>query len=391
MAFFLLFISVILGICSVFVAYLAFFALAGALIRPKFYTEAAAKRKFAVFLPAYKEDSVILNSAAKALEQQYPEELFDVIVIADSMQPSTLVTLRAMPLKVVEVTFDVSSKARALNFAMNSITDHYDIALILDADNIMEPDFLQKINAAFDEGWLVVQGHRTAKNINTTTAILDAISEESNNHIFNRGHRALGFSSRLLGSGMAFEYDLFRETMKEIDTFSGFDKELEMRLLKKKYAFEYIDNAIVYDEKVQNPEVFEKQRTRWIAAQLKYLRNNFISGFKHLLRGNLDYFNKVFQAMMLPRIILLGLLGLLVPVCLLAGNIKMSLWAAGLVIALLTVFFISTPGWLKSHIGWKELIMVPRLFFKFLKSITKINDANKKFIHTPHDTTNLEV
>jgi hypothetical protein len=49
-----------------------------------------------------------------------------------------------------------------------------------------------------------VQGHRTAKNTNNSWAILDAISEEINNNIFRKGHRVLGLSSAIIGSGMAF-------------------------------------------------------------------------------------------------------------------------------------------------------------------------------------------
>lgn len=383
-----LLISLLLVVCGVYVAYLAIFAFAGILVPAKKYSSSDRKSRFAVFLPAYKEDGVILNSTKKALEQNYPKELFDVIVIADSMKPETIGLLNQLPVKTIVVSFELSSKSKALNFAMNTLDDaSYDIALILDADNIMEDDFLDKINAAFQNGWSIVQGHRTAKNTNTTTAVLDAISEESNNHIFNKGHRALGLSSRLLGSGMAFDYQLFKDTMIKIDTLGGFDKELEMRLLKKKYTFEYLDDALVYDEKVQNPEVFEKQRTRWIAAQLKYLKSNFVSGFVHLFKGNIDYFNKVFQAMMLPRIILLGLLFILVPVTILLKNYQQAIVTLSLISALAIVFFISIPGWLKKQIGWREMLLLPKLFFKFLKSITKIGDANKKFIHTPHDTT----
>jgi hypothetical protein len=40
----------------------------------------------------------------------------------------------------------------------------------------------------------VVQGHRAAKNTKDF-AMLDAISEEINNNIYSKGHRAIGMSS----------------------------------------------------------------------------------------------------------------------------------------------------------------------------------------------------
>lgn len=76
---------------------------------------------------------------------------------------------------------------------MQVIGDAYDVAMILDADNVMEQGVLYQMNEAFNHGFLAVQGHRMAKNLNTDFAILDAISEEINNKIFRKGHRVLDF------------------------------------------------------------------------------------------------------------------------------------------------------------------------------------------------------
>ena len=78
------------------------------------------------------------------------------------------------------------------------------------------------------------QGHRIAKNVNNSFAILDAISEEINNLIFRKAHRVVGLSSALIGSGMAFDYKIFKKEMKDIKAIGGFDKELEMNFLQKK-------------------------------------------------------------------------------------------------------------------------------------------------------------
>ena len=82
--------------------------------------------------------------------------------------------------------------------------DSYDIALIIDADNIINSSYLVELNNAFaDSKVQVVQTHRVAKNLNTNMAYLDAISEEINNSIFRLGHVNLGMSAALIGSGMA--------------------------------------------------------------------------------------------------------------------------------------------------------------------------------------------
>ncbi|MCX6285694.1 MAG: glycosyltransferase [Bacteroidetes bacterium] len=102
--------------------------------------------RVAIFIPGYKEDAVIIDVARQALDQDYPREYYDVIIIADSFSPETLSDLRKLPIQVMEVVFENSSKAKALKEAVKRLPGGYDIALILDADNIMERDCIAKIN-----------------------------------------------------------------------------------------------------------------------------------------------------------------------------------------------------------------------------------------------------
>lgn len=77
---------------------------------------------------------------------------------------------------------------------------------------------------------------------------------------------ALGFSSALIGSGMAFDYKWFRENIACCTT-SGEDKELEALLLRQGIYIDYLDDVRVLDEKVQGEGAYYNQRRRWIAAQ----------------------------------------------------------------------------------------------------------------------------
>lgn len=95
--------------------------------------------------------------AISALQQQYPMGMYDVVVIADSFKEETLQILRGLPVKLIEVQFEKSTKSKALNRAMEALRVPYD-TVVLDADNIASIDFLAKINAAFDKGYIAVQG-----------------------------------------------------------------------------------------------------------------------------------------------------------------------------------------------------------------------------------------
>ena len=377
------------------VAYFFLFSIASHIKNTKPAIKKEKNHKMAILIPAYKEDAVIVHVANHAITQNYPRELYDVVVIADSLLPETISQLKELPVRVVEVTFKKSTKAKALNWCMEEIGDNYDIAVILDADNEMSSNFLHKINDAFNSGFLVVQGHRTAKNMNNSYAILDAISEEINNSIFRKGHRNLGLSSALIGSGMAVDYALYKSSMQKVSSV-GEDKELELLLLERGYKFEYLPDALVYDEKIQNAEVLQKQRSRWIFAQLHFLKSNFIKSFKQLRKGNIDFFDKVIQQALPPRSILIGISGIVLLSYLISIFIPYGIFENyNFIISfklwfLLLIFFVlalllAIPSKLITGKTFKALYVLPRGISAMIFSLFKFRNAGKTFTHTPHN------
>jgi cellulose synthase/poly-beta-1,6-N-acetylglucosamine synthase-like glycosyltransferase len=380
----------ILAVLGLSTLYIFIFSLAGLFYRQPRYSEVSKLRKIAVLIPGYKEDEVIMEVAREALTQDYSSDHFDVIIIADSFLPETIEQLRKLPIKVIEVSFDKSTKSKALNKAMEQLDDTYEIAVVLDADNVMAFDFLTKINASFEQKFKAVQGHRAAKNMNTSLAILDAASEEINNHIFRKGHRVLGLSSAIIGSGMAFEYSFFKELMSTVKAVGGFDKEIELKMLKAGHKIEYLDDALVYDEKVQKAEVFSNQRRRWLSAQLHYFRLDFLNALKDLIiKGNVDYFDKAIQFIQPPRVLLLGAV-ILFGIVFLAANYLLNnvlLFSVVWIIigtACILSFLFSVPRSFYNSKTLSALVSLPKGMVLMLLSLLKIRGANKKFIHTKH-------
>ena len=271
------------------VGYLLVLTLAGKYRYRNPWTDESSKpsiyRRIAVLVPAYKEDGIIMATAQNLLDQEYPAICFDVHVIADSLQRDTLEQLRTLPLTVWEVSFRQSTKARSLNAFFARNRQSYDLVLICDADKLADPTFLEKINRAFDLGARAVQGRRVAKNMDTAYAFLDACSEAINNHIFRRGASALGLSSSVIGSGMAFEYNMLKEVLASIDAVGGFDKPLQLNIVAKGIDIRYVEDAVIFDEKIESAKAFGNQRRRWLSSQWVYLRRFFLPGWAQLFRG----------------------------------------------------------------------------------------------------------
>lgn len=341
--------------------------------------------RIALLIPAYKEDEVIIEVVKEALSHNYPKDKFDIVLIADSFKSDTLDKFSGLDIILFSKEFEISTKTRAINYALQHIDIQYDIACILDADNIMEPDFLLKVNNAYNHGYTAIQGHRTAKNLNTDFAYLDAMSEEINNSIFRKGQRVLGLSSFLIGSAMAFDFKMFKSMMAEVEVVGGFDKELEMRLLAMRKKTEYLPDAIVLDEKVQNARVFTKQRRRWLSAQFNFFGKKFLPALKQLIyKGNFEYFIKAAMYIQPPRILLLGFIFILTVVTYFVSTLLwFEIWF-GLLIAMILVLLFSLPIKFYTFNTLKALFVLPKGFVMMFVSLLRIRKADEKFIHTKH-------
>jgi cellulose synthase/poly-beta-1,6-N-acetylglucosamine synthase-like glycosyltransferase len=377
------------------VLYNLLLAIAGRLSRKKkiAYEETVKYARIAILIPAYKEDSIILSTVNSYNRLRYPLEQFEVVVIADSLQPRTMEELAATGVNVIAVKFDKSTKAKSLNTAFERLGDNYDLALICDADNMLEADFLLKINHAYQQGHYAIQGQRVAKNLNTPFAILDAANEIIANHLYRKGANALGLSSSVIGSGMAFHYPLIKQILSEIQATGGFDKVLQLLVISKGHSILYLEDAYVYDEKITHAAVFENQRKRWMSSQLVYLRTFWSKGWSALFKGDVNYFNlAVCQNALLPRMLLLAALTVCTALAFLLERfipISVYWWIALFILNILSLL-LPVPGKFFTKYLFTAVLTLPRAVGIMILLLFRLKGADKTFIHTTHTQTGID-
>lgn len=343
---------------------------------------------FLVLYPAYNEDRVIVNSVHTFLGQYYPYKGFHVAVISDHMQPETNEKLAQLPITLLQPVFEKSSKAKAMQYALQQIQSEYDYVVILDADNVVESDFLAKLNEVCNKGYDAIQCHRCAKNSNNDIAVLDGVSEEINNTLFRKAHNRIGLSSALIGSGMCFRYKWFKKNVYKLST-AGEDRELEALLLRQRIHIHYEPDIHVYDEKVSNKDNFQKQRLRWMTAQIQSLFSLLPYLPQALMEGNIDYIDKTFQQALIPRsMLVVGAFSMALVMtlfCLIFSfTWYIKWWLLFLFICL--SLYVSTPKQLRSHSVFGKILSLPKLVWKMVMNILKIDRKNTDFIHTTHDS-----
>ena len=370
---------------TISVAYITFYALVSLFSRKGIKTvdvPESPESTFLVLFPAYSEDRVIVGSIKKFLFQNYPQDKYHVAVISDHQQESTERLLSDLPVTVLRPVFDKSSKAKALQYAISEVSGQYDYVVVLDADNIVETDFLHRLNILLKEGYKAVQCHRCAKNSDSSVSVLDGVSEEINNTLFRKAHNLIGLSSALIGSGMCFDYSWFSSHVTKLTT-AGEDRELEVFLLREGIYIKYADDILVFDEKVSSADNFQRQRQRWMSAQV----NCFLSMLRHLpeafVRLNVNYVDKTVQQMLVPRSMLLLFLLFMSLVMSAAAPWWSIKWWSLLVLTGLSLF-LAIPARLRTKSVFSKVGTLLRLSIKMVRNVRHIDHKNEDFIHTDH-------
>ena len=368
------------------VAYVVFFAIISLFYDKEDHLalQAAALKdeltRFLILYPAYKEDRVIINAVEQFILQDYPEDHYKLVVISDHMEPETNEFLNRYPITVLTPSFEKSSKAKAMQYAINEVKGNFDNVVILDADNVVRPTFLSQLNilcSVYD----AIQCHRCAKNADNDVAVLDGASEEINNTIFRKAHNRLGLSSALIGSGMCFDYELFKKNVFKLST-AGEDREMEALLLHQEVFIKYAPDIHVFDEKVSNQDNFQRQRMRWMTAQVQSLLSNLPKIPRAILNGKINFVDKTIQQALIPRSILIVLLaGISIFMTIFMPTWSEKWWVLFSMLAI--ALFIAIPKELRSQ-SFKKVFSIPTLALRMLKNVLHMDRKNTDFIHTQH-------
>ena len=344
-------------IVAITVLYLGIFAIASLINKSHESPRTKKQNRFVVLIPSYKQDAVIEQAVISILSQAYPQRMFDVTVISDHQEEMTNMRLAQYPITLLTPNFEESTKAKSLQYAILNLPEFkiYDIALVLDADNIVEQDFLVKVNEAFETAATkAIQMHRISRNRDTTAALLGSIFEEINNAIFRRGHINVGLSSALAGSGIAYDFAWFKTNVMKART-AGEDKELEALLLRQEIFIDYFDNIYVYGEKKRTTAKMNQQHGRWASEQF----HNFIRNIKFLpgalFRKQYDLADKIIQWMLVPRTTMMAIIlvmSIVLPFIYMTLVIKW--WVLGALA--LFIFALATPDYLVAEM-WKKTFL----------------------------------
>lgn len=243
-----------------------------------------AKNRFAIIIPARNEEKVIGNLLDSLKKQKYPKELYDVFVFPNNCNDKTKEIAIENNAKIIECSKKIKSKGEALKYSFKYLNDNfncYDAFIIFDADNVVHPQFIEKMNDALCSGYQIAQGYRDSKNPHDTwISNCYTLYYMIQNHFFNRARMNIGQSSFINGTGfMIAKERLYKKGYNPKSMTEDIELSVKCAINNEEIAF--VREAITYDEQITTLKESFKQRIRWSIGTNQCLLNyapNLIQG-----------------------------------------------------------------------------------------------------------------
>lgn len=232
------------------------------------------KNKFAIIIAARNEESVVGNLVTSLLQSNYPKELFDVYVAVNNTTDNTAGVAKEAGAKVIDVKEKVKSKGEVLRYVFRELHDHKDIDayVIFDADNIVHPDFLARMNDCLCCGYRVAQGFRDSKNISDNWISGSySLFYYMQNFFLSKSRMTLNQSGFINGTGFIVKKELIDEYGFNTKTLTE-DIEYTAQCALRDERVAFVESAITYDEQPVEFKASWKQRKRWSVGCLQCIR-----------------------------------------------------------------------------------------------------------------------
>lgn len=223
-----------------------------------------------IVIAAHNEDTVIKKTVTELLKQTYQNT--EIIVVCHNCSDNTFAEASFQDPRVKPLDYKTkdSGKGIALNYGVSKSQGEY--ILVLDADGILSPDFVEK-GLPLLEKYAAVQGRYVPSNRNYSfvTRLL-SIEGDLWSTPYMTARTALDKRGGLGGTG----YILRKDILQEVGGFTNHlvdDYELTSRLLRKGYRIVFAPQCINYDEKPPTIDILLKQRARWAKGFIDLLKN----------------------------------------------------------------------------------------------------------------------
>ena len=233
------------------------------------------KYKFAVLIAARNEQEVIGSLVDSLNKQNYPKELYTTYVIVNNCTDNTADVAKLKGATIINPTIKVKTKGDVLKYTFEKMIKENDMDafIIFDADNVVDPNFISRMNDTLCAGYNVAEGFRDSKNLaDNWLSGSYSLFYYIQNFFFNRARMIMNLSGSINGTGFMVKKEVIEKhgfnpkTLTEDIEFTAM-----CALNGEKIAF--VEDAITYDEQPTKFNDSWKQRKRWSTGTLQCMRH----------------------------------------------------------------------------------------------------------------------
>jgi cellulose synthase/poly-beta-1,6-N-acetylglucosamine synthase-like glycosyltransferase len=294
----------VIGILFLLILCYLFFLAAASFLPEKKQQYFGPRTRFAIIIPAHNEEELIGATLDALGTVDYPQELYEAVVIADNCTDKTVQTVQERGIACLERQDpDRRGKGFALGWAFPVILEmgSHDAYIVIDADTHMAPDFLQVINQYFCRGAKAVQGYSQARHPERSPMeSLSFLGFALNRNLRYRGRSRLGWTANLMGTGMCFSRQVIEELGWNTTTMVE-DIEYEMFLHLHGVRVVFAPDAKINVELHSGVNQTRGQRARWDMGKFE-VRNRYLprllkAGFT---KRDISYFDSALELLLPP-------------------------------------------------------------------------------------------
>jgi cellulose synthase/poly-beta-1,6-N-acetylglucosamine synthase-like glycosyltransferase len=347
---------------------------------PKSAAIGSRERRFRVAVPAHNEEAVIASLVGDLRDLSYRPDLFTISVLADRCTDETAAKARAAGAHVLERADGPGGKGAVLRWYFETRPLAPGEALVvIDADNRVPSDFLQRLSDEIDDGGQVLQAYLDVSNPDASTiATASALSYWASNRMVQLARRNLGWTADLGGTGMCI-------TETALAAAGGFgdslveDQELGVRLFLAGHHVRWLHDVRISDEKPAGAGVAIRQRSRWVAGRRLVARTYFGKLLRRRSPASLDLALRLIQPSRMGVAVLSALLAL-------SSALGAPLWPWWLWAAIALVQILAPiPFLLRDHVPGRYLVRYPLLILLPLMKLPARLLRTRGWYHTPHE------
>lgn len=238
---------------------------------------------FTILIPARNEEEVIKDAIQSFKRQKYPKDNYEIVVVINNTTDNTLGVCNAEGVRCILCERKIKNKGDALKEAFDRLKkEKTDAYIIMDADNVVNDEFLGEMNKSLNEGTLVAKSSMDIKSKeNTWVSSSYAIYFFIQSILYSIPRNNIGASCAINGTGIMIKKEVIDKFGFNVRTITE-DLEFMTLCALNNIKIKFVEGAICYAEHPSDFKVSMIQRRRWT---------------KGIYEGFIIYFNSIIKNM----------------------------------------------------------------------------------------------